>query len=149
MRKTAILATLFILLHVAVSGAPAQPPESGESRPGLFDPKTVETVSGIVLSAPPPSEAKVPQPVHLTLKTEREKIPVILGPAWFFEQQGIAISALDKIQVTGSRVMFQGKPVLIAAEVKKGGQTLKLRDDNGLPLWTRTGTGKGVPKEKQ
>ncbi|MBM4276039.1 MAG: DNA-binding protein [Deltaproteobacteria bacterium] len=136
MKKTAVFATLFFLWAFAVSGALAPSKESGESRPGLFDPKTVETVSGIVVAVPPPAaKGGVPQPAHLALKTDRETLMVILGPAWFFERQGFAISALDKIQVTGSRVMFQGKPGLIAAEVKKGDRTLKLRDEKGTPLW--------------
>jgi hypothetical protein len=29
----------------------------------------------------------------------------------------------------------EGKPTIIAAEVTKGGKTLKLRDENGKPVW--------------
>lgn len=36
----------------------------------------------------------------------------------------------------GSRVTFQGKPAVIAAEVKKGDEVLKLRDETGLPAWS-------------
>jgi hypothetical protein len=39
------------------------------------------------------------------------------------------------VEVKGSRVTIAGKPVVIAAEVKKGDETLKLRDDNGIPAW--------------
>jgi hypothetical protein len=59
-----------------------------------------------------------------------------LGPGWFVEQAGVAIVALDKIEVKGSRIIFQGKPSIIAAEVKKGDQVLKLRNEKGAPLWT-------------
>jgi hypothetical protein len=41
----------------------------------------------------------------------------------------------DKIEVKGSRVTFAGKPAIIAAEVKKGDNILKLRDENGIPAW--------------
>jgi hypothetical protein len=40
----------------------------------------------------------------------------------------------DAIEVKGSRVTVAGKPVIIAAEVKKGDKTLKLRDDGGIPV---------------
>lgn len=40
------------------------------------------------------------------------------------------------MEVTGSRVTFDGKPAIIAAEVKKGGETLKLRDEKGRPVWS-------------
>jgi hypothetical protein len=35
--------------------------------------------------------------------------------------------------------MWGGKTVILAAEVKKGDQVLKLRDPNGVPLWTGRG----------
>ena len=61
---------------------------------------------------------------------------VHLGPTWFINKQEPKIEKNDKIQVTGSRITFQGKQVLIAAEVKKGNQTLKLRDEKGFPVWS-------------
>jgi len=33
------------------------------------------------------------------------------------------------------RVAFDGKPAIIAAEVKKGDSTLVLRDSAGIPPW--------------
>jgi hypothetical protein len=39
------------------------------------------------------------------------------------------------IEVRGSRVTFEGKPALIAAEVMKGDGTLRLRDQDGYPAW--------------
>jgi hypothetical protein len=41
-----------------------------------------------------------------------------------------------RIEVKGSRVTFEGKPALIAAEVRKGDEVLKLRDEAGMPLWS-------------
>ena len=40
----------------------------------------------------------------------------------------MTIAPGDKVEVTGSRITYEGKPTIIAAEVKKGGQVLKLRD---------------------
>ena len=40
------------------------------------------------------------------------------------------------MEIKGSRISIQGQPTIIAAEVKKGDQMLKLRDDKGIPLWT-------------
>ena len=36
----------------------------------------------------------------------------------------------------GARTTFAGKPAIIAAEVKKGDEVLKLRDDSGFPVWS-------------
>jgi len=39
------------------------------------------------------------------------------------------------VEVKGSRISIQGQPTIIACEVKKGNNVLKLRDDRGMPLW--------------
>jgi len=77
--------------------------------------------------------------VHLTLQTEKQTISVHLGPDWYIDKQTPHIEANDTITVTGSRVTVGGKPAIIAAQVKKGNEVLKLRDDNGVPAWSRAG----------
>jgi hypothetical protein len=42
----------------------------------------------------------------------------------------------DTVDVKGSRITYNGKPAIIAAEVKKGDAVLKLRDENGFPAWS-------------
>jgi hypothetical protein len=61
---------------------------------------------------------------------------VHLGPAFYLENQDVKIEPKDKVEVKGSRVTFGGKPAIIAAEVKKGDEVLKLRDENGFPMWS-------------
>lgn len=100
-----------------------------------YDPKTVETVQGKVLSV-----EKMQQRgggVHLMLQTDKETIAVHLGPSWYIDKQTPKIEANDTITVTGSRVTVDGKPAIIAAQVKKGNEILKLRDENGIPVWRR------------
>src|SRR5574340_1124041 len=127
-----ILAGLICFL---LTGAPrAQPQGDGEGKPVPYDLKTVETVRGIVVAAPRPTpKGALPERAQLTLKTEKETLTVYLGPGWFLEKQGMKIVDLDRIQVTGSRLMVQGQPALLAGEVRKGDQVLKLRDERGQP----------------
>jgi hypothetical protein len=40
-------------------------------------------------------------------------------------------------ELRGARANHKGKPFLIAAERKKGETILKLRDENGVPVWRR------------
>jgi hypothetical protein len=109
-------------------------PGSGPS--GLYNPQTVVTVSGVVVSPTPPgAEPDLPYLVYLTLRTEKGKITVFLGPNLYVDQLPVKIKGLDKVQVTGSMITWAGKPVILAAEVKKGDQGLKLRDPDGMPLW--------------
>jgi hypothetical protein len=73
--------------------------------------------------------------LHLTLKTEKETISVHLGPEWYLEKQDLKIEPKDRIEVKGSRITFNGKTAIIAREVKRGSDVLKLRDEAGFPVW--------------
>jgi len=73
------------------------------------------------------------------VKTDKESVSVELGPDWYVEKQPVRIQAKDRIEVRGSRVMVQGKPAIIASEVRKGDQSLVLRDANGIPAWSGGG----------
>ena len=73
--------------------------------------------------------------VHVLLKTGQETIPVHLGPAWYIERLDMKLEKGDKVDVKGSRVTFNEKPAIIAAEVKKGQSALVLRDSSGIPVW--------------
>jgi hypothetical protein len=61
---------------------------------------------------------------------------VHLGPVWYIERQDMKIDPGDKVEITGSRIIFEGKPAIIATEVKNGAEILKLRDENGFPVWS-------------
>ncbi len=105
----------------------------------MYNLQTVETVSGEVVSVDTFSGRGRYQGVHLTLKTDKETIAIHVGPSWYLDKQNITFAPKDTVEVTGSRVTMGGKPVIIAAEVKKGGQTLKLRDASGIPVWAGQG----------
>jgi hypothetical protein len=103
----------------------------------LFNPKTVETVTGEIIAIDTLKPAKgMSYGVHLMLKTDKESVSVHLGPGWYLEKQDIKIELKDKVEIKGSRITFEGKSAIIAAEVKKGNGILKLRDENGIPVWS-------------
>jgi hypothetical protein len=99
-----------------------------------YDPKTVETVQGKVLSVEKMQQRG--RRVHLMLQTDKETIAVHLGPSWYIDKQTPKIEANDTVTVTGSRITVDGKLTIIAAQIKKGNDILKLRDDNGIPAWS-------------
>ncbi len=103
-----------------------------------YDAKTVETIGGKVLSIEKDTFAnKRGYWVDLALQTQNGAIAVQLGPTWYIDKRTPPIEANDTITVTGSRITMNGKPVIIAADIKKGNELLKLRDDNGIPVWPR------------
>ena len=74
---------------------------------------------------------------HLTLKIENGFLDVILGPSSYITEKNFTFVKGDQIEVTGSKVTRNGQQELIARSVKKGNKTLTLRNDQGIPLWSR------------
>jgi hypothetical protein len=102
----------------------------------IYDTKAVETVAGEIVSVSQITPRKgMTAGIHMTVKTERETISVHLGPRWYLENQDVKLEPKDRVEVKGARITFDGKPAIIAAEVKKGDDMLKLRDDAGFPVW--------------
>ena len=102
----------------------------------MYAPATVETLTGTVEAVDKTTPMRgMSYGVHLVLKTEKESIPVHLGPGWYVERLDTKLEKGDSVEVKGSRVTFAGKAVIIASEVKKGDNTLVLRDSAGIPAW--------------
>ncbi|MBI5074782.1 MAG: DNA-binding protein [Nitrospirae bacterium] len=101
-----------------------------------FNVSTVESVSGTVVSVEQTKPMKgMYYGMHIIVKTEKESLEVHLGPGWYIERLDTRIEKGDKVEVKGSRVTMAGKQVIIAQEVKKGDNTLILRDSAGVPAW--------------
>jgi len=103
-----------------------------------YDPQTVQTITGKVTAVDRLASGKGSASGwrRVTLQTDQEAIPVILGPVRYLEQQKFTLGPGDALEVRGSRITVEENPCLIAAEVKKGKKTLKLRNQDGLPLWS-------------
>ncbi len=109
---------------------------AGSAYQRMYNPATVETVSGTVESVEKFRPMKgMYYGIHLMLRTAKGTVSVHLGPEWYIERQGVKFSKGEKIDVTGSRITFQGKPAIIAREIKKNGGTLVLRNEAGIPEW--------------
>ena len=78
----------------------------------------------------------------LVLKTEDGRVVIHLGPAAYFLQNNFQIKAGDILKVTGTRIMRGEGPLIQAREGKILRKQLKLRDQNGLPLWRFPGRGR-------
>ncbi|MBC8063313.1 MAG: hypothetical protein H7Y17_00660 [Chlorobia bacterium] len=72
----------------------------------------------------------------LLVKTSTGGTAVVeLGPTWYVENQQTKIRTKDNIQVTGSKVMIDGRGVILAKLIKKNTSVLALRRINGRPYW--------------
>ena len=138
--KKVVLATIPALVLLGAGHPSAQRPMGGPPAGRMYDLATVETLRGEVTAVD--SQATRPgggPGVHLQLRTAAGPLAVRLGPAWYLDEQKLALKVHDEVQITGSRVTAAGEPTLIAAEVKKGDRVVKLRDESGRPLWRGRG----------
>jgi hypothetical protein len=138
----AVICVISFLATKIVAQEPMQPLKSERyllsQRMRLYDPDTLQTVSGEVLNVTQTSSRSGQgYGVHLWVKTAQETIEVHLGPAWYLDQQNFSIEVGDRLDIQGSRITDAGILIIIANQVKKGEDVLILRDQNGLPVWSR------------
>ncbi len=148
----AAIITSLMILAIAASPLAAEEPfdndeypyccrdnQSGWSRGRYnrrYDFKKIETLDGEVISVDTyTSRRGVSQGVHLLVNTGKEKIEVHLAPSWYLEDRDFEIAPEEKIAITGSRINVDGEQAIIARQIKKGNETLILRDENGFPMW--------------
>ncbi len=144
MKKLQIVCLLLVLLSVAATAA-AQPWQGWKESGGwgigggyhrMYDPSKVESVSGEVVSVEQITPMRrMAAGIGLKLNTGKETLFVHLGPQWYVERQDMKMAAGDKLEVKGAKAVRMGQDIFIAAEVKKGDEILKLRDENGVPAW--------------
>ena len=101
-----------------------------------YDPSTIERVSGEVVKVERIAGRGLSGGVHLLVKTDKETISVHLAPQWYLNDREIAFKAGDKVDVSGSRITYEDEPALIADRITRDGTILKLRDSDGIPLWS-------------
>jgi hypothetical protein len=80
----------------------------------MYNPKTVETITGEVVSVDKITPMKgMSQGVHIMLKTAKETISVHLGPDWYIEKQDIKIKPKDTVEVKAQESPFRvSQPLL-------------------------------------
>ena len=109
----------------------------GTLRARMYDTQTVETLRGTIIAIEKVADhGRRAYDVHLRLKTSAGEVSVHLGPSWFIARQHLKLAPREMIEVTGSRVTYEGRPVLIAAQIRTGHQSMVLRDSRGFPLWS-------------
>lgn len=64
-------------------------------------------------------------------------LDIHVGPTWYLKQQDYAFAGGEHIEVIGSRLKYHGSDVVIARQIKQGGNMWTFRNEQGVPLWRR------------
>lgn len=146
MRVSPIVLSALLLssLAISVDAQSAKTPPAGRGQPPgamatepRYDVATVTTVDGVLIAIDSvlPMSGMPGRGVHATLKTSTATLPVMIGPLQYLAGQKMRLAKGDRVTVTGSKVVRSTVPSILAQRIVKGTDTLKLRDDNGMPLW--------------
>lgn len=122
-----ILIFLFSCAPLAVAA------EESDDVPG-YDENTEVTIKGVITDAGLYRRG----PVVLMVKADAKAYQVVTAPRWYLAQEGIAFTAGEKIEVTGSKYYTKdGSLSLIAHTIKFAGKTtaIAFRDGSCNPLW--------------
>lgn len=100
-----------------------------------YDRNTVVKVSGSVAVTPRPLAGGL---VVVELNIQNERMIVVLGPAWYLQDDNLDWKIGDRVSVRGSLAQGKdGRTYLLSQQVSvPGGATIELRDENGNPSWS-------------
>ena len=125
MKRILISSALAIASSIvlAAQGAPAYNKEGEQVFSG--------TVKHVVSFAAPDGTVGV----HVDLQTADGLVNVHIAPAMYIGMQNFWVDAGDKVEIVGSRVAEDENVAVWVRTIKKGSQTLAVRNDDGTPRW--------------
>jgi hypothetical protein len=136
---TALSAAVFLLALAAPSTLPQKRMAQGKGMP-KYDAAAEVTLRGAVEEVTQHKGRMGRTGTHLLVNFDGRSMAVHLGPTSYLERNNFAFAKGDQVEVTGSKVRMGDADVLLAREVKAGDRTLKLRDAQGMPLWSGGGS---------
>ena len=111
--------------------------EEGSKYSKMYDLKILETIKGEIAEVKLVSPLKgMPPGIEIILKTDSGMKTVQLGPLWYMEHQRVKLEPGDQVEVMGSSIKIDEKPIIMAVTVKKGKHTLRLWEKEGWPAWS-------------
>ncbi|HZR27240.1 MAG TPA: hypothetical protein VFA71_00560 [Terriglobales bacterium] len=136
-----ILRALLVVVLVTLAGVTATSQESKPPLPGIpkYEPLSEVTLQGRVQEV---KEYHCPISgtlgSHIAVKEEGVGAGVVevhLAPVTFLKEYGITIKPDDLVTIVGVRVVFNGKPAMLAKTVTVQRDTYAFRNSKGAPLW--------------
>ena len=168
MKKSTIVMTALIIGSLALGSAFAQPAPGGargNRGPGPGGPggnrggwMRYDTTKELTMKAEvvevKTSEPRNPQMaaagkrVHLVVKVDKAQKIVMVGPETMLAKEKISFAKGDKLTISGMTASFRGEDGIIARVIKKGKQTLELRNADGSSKFGGRGPGQGNQANK-
>jgi hypothetical protein len=116
-------------------GGAGKPDKSGLDLEQGYDRNTVVKLSGTVAAPPHPFAGDL---IAFDLNPAGERMIVVLGPAWYLQDDNLDWKIGDRVTVHGSVARGKdGQTYLLTRQITTpGGTTIELRAENGIPNWS-------------
>ncbi|MBA4424073.1 MAG: hypothetical protein C0390_13415, partial [Syntrophus sp. (in: bacteria)] len=116
-------------------GDSRQQDKSGLDLEQGYDRNTVVKINGSVAVPPRPLAGGL---IAVDLNLTGEQIVVVLGPAWYLQDDNLDWKIGDQVTVRGSLAQGKdGRTYLLSQQISvPGGATIVLRGENGSPSWS-------------
>lgn len=130
-----------LAIGTALVAAPAlaQGRKGGGMGMPRYDKATEATVTGTIEELQPHQGRGGGTGLHLAFKTEAGMLDVHVAPTRWLADQKFEFAKGDALEITGSKVTVDGKEAFLARSIKKGDLTMTLRNEAGIPAWSRRG----------
>jgi hypothetical protein len=126
---------LTLLIGLAVGGATLVIAQ-GRAQDGAeaWDKDEVVSLAGVMTEVERP---------YATLKSGDVSYIVHLGPPWYWDKSGYEVNAGDEVTINGQLSRDGDELHLYPHSIERGGETLRLADENGVPVWSGRGRTNG------
>lgn len=130
------------VLFAALFGTPA-PPASAQNQqpsgspaavPRIYEASKETVIRGNISEVVARAARGLPLGLHLMTATAQGTVDVHLGPYFARAAGEIGLVPGATIQVTGVNAHFEAGDVFLARLIIVGGQTITVRNENGIPL---------------
>jgi hypothetical protein len=127
-----VLAVVTVLLIVILSGISTRK----EVDSILYNAANETRISGVVAEVQefycPVTEDRG---THVVVKTDHGPMVVHVAVARFLREHKVSFTPGERVEVVGAKIRYKGSDALIAREITRGDEVLRVRDDTGKPLW--------------
>ena len=72
---------------------------------------------------------------HFFVKLDGKLVEVHIAPTKFVKSYEVAFQKGDSVEITGTKVTFEGQDAILAREIKRGNDDFVFRDPKGKPIW--------------
>jgi len=127
--------SVLLALPIAVAfGGGKEPIAAGPQ----YDPDKVVTVTAIVTDVREVPKGDPLEGINLTVKVNGETIRAYVAPVAFVKLFSVTFKKNDVLEITGSKVRFEGSDLILTRELTRFQTDMILRDQSGRPFWLKS-----------